>query len=94
MLSAAGKQVLLVWISVTSVPAVLYFRLMQERRKDPAAVALGKKRAAKLKKVDPGGMRDLGALGGQRRADNLSPEKRSEIAKRAAAARWAKKKGK
>lgn len=41
--------------------------------KDPAAVALGRK----------GGLK-----GGKARAAKLSPERRSEIAKRAAAARW------
>lgn len=45
----------------------------RKRRKDPAAVALGRK----------GGLK-----GGRARADSLSPEERSEIAKRAAAARW------
>ena len=44
--------------------------------KNPAAVALGR----------------LGGLkGGKARADSLSSEKRSEIAKKAAATRWAKK---
>jgi hypothetical protein len=43
--------------------------------KDPAAVALGRK----------GGLK-----GGKARADSLSPEKRTEIAKKAAAARWGK----
>jgi hypothetical protein len=42
-------------------------------RKNPAAVALGRK----------GGLK-----GGKARAASLSPEARSEIAKRAAAARW------
>lgn len=43
--------------------------------KNPAAVALGR----------------LGGLkGGKARADKLSPEKRSEIAKKAALARWGK----
>ncbi len=43
--------------------------------KNPAAVALGR----------------LGGLkGGKARANKLSPEKRSEIARKAAAARWAK----
>ena len=42
-------------------------------RKNPAAVALGRK----------GGLK-----GGKARAASLSPEQRSEIAKRAAAARW------
>ena len=46
-----------------------------EREKNPAAVALGKLGASK---------------GGQARAENLSPTKRSEIAKKAAEARWNK----
>ena len=41
--------------------------------KDPAAVALGRK----------GGLK-----GGRARADKLTPEQRSAIARRAAAARW------
>lgn len=41
--------------------------------KDPAAVALGRK----------GGLK-----GGKARADKLTPEQRSEIAKKAAATRW------
>ncbi len=44
-----------------------------EPEKDPAAVALGRK----------GGLK-----GGKARAAKLSPEKRREIAKKAAAARW------
>ena len=44
--------------------------------KDPAAVALGRK----------GGLK-----GGKARAEKLTPEQRSEIAKRAAAARWTNK---
>lgn len=44
--------------------------------KDPAAVALGRK----------GGLK-----GGKARAKKLSAEQRKEIAKKAAAARWAKK---
>lgn len=43
------------------------------RQKNPAAVALG---------------RLGGKKGGAARASNLSPERRREIAKRAAAARW------
>lgn len=43
--------------------------------KDPAAVALGRK----------GGLK-----GGKARADNLSAKRRSEIAKKAAKARWSK----
>ena len=46
-------------------------------RKNPAAVALGR----------------LGGLkGGNARAENLSPKRRSQIAKKAALARWTKKK--
>lgn len=47
-----------------------------EDGKDPAAVALGRK----------GGLK-----GGKARAQNLTPKKRSEIAKIAAAARWKRK---
>jgi len=46
------------------------------REKNPAAVALGKLGGKK---------------GGQVRASKLSPERRSEIARRAAAARWSRK---
>jgi len=46
-----------------------------ESRKDPAAVALGRR----------GGLK-----GGRARADKLSPEKRAEIARRAAQTRWGK----
>lgn len=47
-----------------------------KRRKNPAAVALGRM----------GGLK-----GGKARAEALSPEERSRIAKRAAKARWANK---
>ena len=47
-----------------------------ETKKDPAAVALGRK----------GGLK-----GGAMRAAKLSPEERSKIAKKAAQARWANK---
>lgn len=45
----------------------------RKRRKNPAAVALG---------------RMGGVKGGKARAQSLSPEERSSIAKRAAQARW------
>ena len=45
----------------------------RKHRKNPSAVALGRR----------GGLK-----GGKARAASLSPEERSEIAKRAAAARW------
>ena len=44
-----------------------------ERVKDPASVELG---------------RQGGLIGGKRRAERLSQERRTEIAKKAAAARW------
>jgi hypothetical protein len=44
--------------------------------KDPAAVALGRK----------GGLK-----GGKARAESLTPEQRSELARRAALTRWAKR---
>jgi hypothetical protein len=47
----------------------------REREKNPAAVALGKLGASK---------------GGKARAEKLSGEKRTEIAKKAAQARWNK----
>ncbi len=46
---------------------------IQDDGKDPSAVALGRR----------GGLK-----GGRARADKLTPEQRSEIAKKAAAARW------
>jgi hypothetical protein len=47
-----------------------------EREKNPAAVALGR----------------LGGLkGGRARAEKLSPRKRTQIAKKAALARWGKR---
>lgn len=46
-----------------------------ERVKDPAAVELGRK----------GGL-----IGGKKRAAKLSPERRSEIARKAASARWSR----
>jgi len=47
-----------------------------EDTRDPAAVALGRK----------GGLK-----GGRARADKLTPEQRSEIARKAATARWAER---
>lgn len=47
-------------------------------RKDPAAVALGRKGGKK---------------GGKKRAENMTPEERSEAARKAALARWKKQKG-
>jgi general stress protein YciG len=59
--------------------------------KNAAAVELGKRRA---KKAKPGELSEIGRKGGEvggaARADALSPKRRSEIAKKAAKARWAK----
>lgn len=53
--------------------------LKDESGKNPHAVALG---------------RSGGLKGGKARADKLTPEKRSEIAKKAAETRWKKKESK
>lgn len=50
----------------------------EQPTKNPHAVALGRR----------GGLK-----GGKARADKLTPEQRSEIARRAAQARWKKKEG-
>jgi len=50
------------------------------KRKDPAAVRLGRR-----------GGKKGGAKGGRVRAERLSPERRSQIARKAAQARWAQK---
>ena len=61
-------------------------------RKNAAAVALGKRRAALAM---PGEMSELGrkggSAGGPARARVLSKKRRREIAKQGAAARWVKK---
>ena len=59
-----------------SVVAAATSRKPRKRRKNPAAVALGRK----------GGLK-----GGKARAAALTAAERSEIAKRAAAARWTAK---
>ena len=62
---------------VNVIATAIVEQATDERRivKNPAAVALGR----------------LGGLkGGKARAANLSPEKRKEIAKKAALARWGK----
>lgn len=56
-----------------SVVAAATGQTSRTRRKNPAAVALGRR----------GGL-----VGGKARAAKLSPEERSDIARRAAAARW------
>ena len=54
-----------------------HFRMANQKKKNPAAVALGRLGASK---------------GGKARAAKLSPERRREIARKAIAARWNKHK--
>lgn len=61
---------------------------------DPAAVRLGKKRAALAKRTDENAMVELGKRGGLAAAGNLTDAQRSARAKKAAAARWGKGKRK
>jgi hypothetical protein len=53
---------------------------MEKRKKDPHAVALGRK----------GGLRG-GKKGGKARWEGVPPEERSEILRRAVLARWSRK---
>jgi hypothetical protein len=52
---------------------------MAKRRKNPMAVALGRR----------GGLKG-GAKGGRARMETLTPEERRELARKAARARWGK----
>ena len=58
-----------------------------EKEKNQAAVALGKLSA---EKAGAAGMAKRGRKGGKARKEALSPERRSEIARNAIKARWAK----
>ena len=58
------------------------------RKKNRAAAELGKLRA---KKLGPERVREIATLASHAREHAISPERRSEIAKKAAAARWGKK---
>ena len=58
-----------------------------EKEKNPAAVAMGKLSA---EKAGAAGMAKRGRKGGKARAKALTPEQRSEIARNAINARWAK----
>jgi len=58
------------------------------RRKNPHAVALGRKGG---KKGGPKGGKKGGPKGGKARWEGVPPEERSEIARRAVMARWRKK---
>jgi hypothetical protein len=63
-------------VTITSPPSNMPKR---PKRKNPAAVTLGRK----------GGLK-----GGPARAANMTPEERSEAARKAVMARWAKRKSK
>jgi hypothetical protein len=63
-------------------------------RKNPAAVALGKLRAASMTPAARSEISRMGGLkGGRARAKKLTKAQRKAIAKKAAEARWGKKKG-
>lgn len=55
------------------------------KKKNPAAVAMAKRRAAKL---TPERRLEISRLGNKARKKKTTPEQRSDIAKKAAAARW------
>jgi len=63
------------------------------RRKNPAAVALAKRRMTKMTAKERQEVARAGGLaGGNARAKALTPAERKAIAKKAAAARWERKK--
>lgn len=65
---------------------------MANSRKNPAAVALAKLRAASMTSEErEQSARKAGLVGGKARARSLTKERRKEIARKAAAARWGKK---
>ena len=62
------------------------------KRKNPAAVALAKRRAQVLSAERQSEIgRIAGLVGGHARAKKLTPARRKEIARKAAQARWGKK---
>ena len=66
---------------------------MKKARKNAAAVALAKLRAASMTEDErQESARKAGLVGGKARAESLTAKRRSEIAKKAAAARWKAKK--
>src|ERR1039458_3891168 len=75
----------------------LVYNWSMATKKNPAAVALAKLRAASMTAVErqEGRVRARkgGLVGGKARAANLTPKRRREIARKAAAARWGKGKG-
>jgi hypothetical protein len=65
------------------------------KRKNPAAVALAKRRAAVMTADErSASARTAGLVGGKARAEKLTAAQRKESAQKAAAARWGKKKAK
>ena len=63
------------------------------KRKNPAAVALAKRRMTKMTAEERSEVARSGGLaGGKARAEKLTTAQRQEIARKAAAARWKGKK--
>jgi len=63
------------------------------KRKNPAAVALAKRRMLKMTPEERQAVAQQGGFaGGKARAKALTPEERAAIAKKAAAKRWANRK--
>jgi len=65
------------------------------KRKNPAAVALGKLGAkkggkARARLLTEDERREIASKGGKARLKKMTPQQRSESARKAAAARWAK----
>jgi hypothetical protein len=62
------------------------------KRKNPAAVALAKRRMITMTKEERQAVSQAGAhLGGKARAKKMTAAQRKESARKAAAARWGKK---
>jgi hypothetical protein len=61
----------------------------QKRPTDAIGDAAGQEADAKDDGKDPAA-KALGSKGGKKRAENMSPERRSEIARKAAESRWKK----
>jgi hypothetical protein len=82
------------WPCITSGGQVILFVVRRDGRagKNPAAVALARLRAASMGPEERReSARRAGLVGGRKRAEKLSVKRRSEIARKAAEARWRKK---
>jgi hypothetical protein len=62
------------------------------RRKNPAAVSLGRRGGnARAKALEPERRREIAQQAGAARFESLTPAQRTALAKKAARARWKKK---